>query len=91
MLIVDRIPEKIVGEIHSLLSEDGRRPPDIADCSELHADLGLSSLMIARLILALEEQFAVDPFIEDASAADLRTVGDLVRIYERALDEPIPL
>lgn len=48
-------------------------------------DLGLNSLMLARLIIALEDETGLDPFASDASIVDVHTVGDLVEAYERAL------
>lgn len=48
-------------------------------------DLGLNSLMLARLIIALEDETGLDPFSSDASIVDVHSVGDLVEAYERAL------
>jgi acyl carrier protein len=48
-------------------------------------DLGLNSLMLARLVIALEDETGLDPFSGDTSIVDVHTVGDLVGAYERAL------
>jgi acyl carrier protein len=50
-------------------------------------DLGLNSLMLAQLLIGLESDLAVDPFGEDRSVADVRTVGDLVSAYAQALHD----
>jgi acyl carrier protein len=51
-------------------------------------DLGVTSLLMARLVLELEEAFGVEPFEdEEASVADLRTVGDLVAVFRKARGE----
>ncbi|WP_027346167.1 phosphopantetheine-binding protein [Hamadaea tsunoensis] len=46
---------------------------------------GLNSLMLAQLLMQLEATTGVDPFGEERSIADVRTVGDLVAAYEAAL------
>lgn len=45
-------------------------------------DLGVNSLMFARLIVGLEQDFGGDPFTSGKSSiVDVRTVGDLVDAY----------
>lgn len=56
---------------------------------QLH-ELGMNSLMLARVIIQLESALEVDPFSENADSnpiADIRTVGDLSAAYERALGD----
>jgi len=48
-------------------------------------DLGLNSLMLAQLLISLETELGVDPFVGERSVADVRTVGDLVSVYSQAL------
>jgi acyl carrier protein len=72
-------------EIHELLTESGADAVEIAAQDEL-VELGLNSLMLARLIIQLETALGVDPFADEiAEIADVRTVNDLVNAYERAL------
>lgn len=51
----------------------------------LAADLGLESLDIAELVAVLELELDADPFVESASIADARSVGDLIEIYRHFL------
>jgi acyl carrier protein len=53
---------------------------------EQMTDLGLNSLMLARLIIQLEADVGVDPFAEDVVLYDVRSVNDMVTVYERAVD-----
>ncbi|MBW4721592.1 phosphopantetheine-binding protein [Saccharothrix obliqua] len=46
---------------------------------------GLNSLMLAQLLLQLESAFGVDPFGDERSIAEVRTIRDLVTAYEEAL------
>ncbi|WP_435174193.1 phosphopantetheine-binding protein [Actinacidiphila sp. bgisy145] len=49
-------------------------------------DIGLNSLMLARLVIQLASELGIDPFSEGtATLADSRTVDELVTVYERAL------
>lgn len=50
---------------------------------EIVDDLGFTSLAVAALIANLEEVFGVDPFEDEhIMITDLRTVGDIYRLYE---------
>ncbi|MEU9361864.1 phosphopantetheine-binding protein [Streptomyces sp. NPDC048301] len=48
-------------------------------------ELGLNSLMLAQLLIELEAELEVDPFEEQFSITDMRTVQDLVDAYDQAL------
>ncbi|MFG2593430.1 phosphopantetheine-binding protein [Streptomyces sp. NPDC048438] len=48
-------------------------------------ELGLNSLMLAQLLIELEADLDVDPFEEQFSITDMRTVQDLVDAYDQAL------
>jgi acyl carrier protein len=51
----------------------------------LNGTLGLSSLDLAELVVALEDTFGADPFAKLVPITDMRTVDDLVRAYRAAL------
>lgn len=72
------------------LDEEDDVPP--IDGTSTFRDLGMDSLMLARLIIEVEDALGVEPFrTGEASVADLRTVGDLVRVYEDAVQrQPAP-
>jgi acyl carrier protein len=49
-------------------------------------ELGLNSLLLARLLIQLEAALGVDPFADESVAIwDIQSVNDLVAVYERAL------
>jgi len=48
--------------------------------TNIRADLGLDSVDLAELVLLVEEEFNLEP---DAEAADICTVGQLVRYIEK--------
>lgn len=84
MLNLD-VQKVVETEINELLTESGADAVEIAPQDEL-VELGLNSLMLARLIIQLETALGVDPFADEiAMIADIRTVNDLVSAYERAL------
>jgi acyl carrier protein len=79
--------ETVVEEhICSLLTEAGEEPDDpITGETELH-ELGINSLTLARLLIALDATFGVDnPFDNNEVLADVRSIGDVVGVYDRAL------
>jgi acyl carrier protein len=84
MLDID-VQTVVESEIKELLSELDDEALEITPEDEL-VELGLSSLMLARLIIQLEIALGADPFADDiAVISDVRSVGDLVNAYERAL------
>jgi acyl carrier protein len=75
--------EAIDAQVHELLFD--LDPERQIGSDDSLGDLGLNSLMLAQLLIALESQFGVDPFASaERSVADVRTIGDLVVAYDQA-------
>lgn len=79
-LTVETIVER---EIKALLMESTDEDVPLSKQERLH-ELGLHSLLLARLVVQLDTVLEVEPFATGAVIADVRTVGDLVAIYEQA-------
>ncbi|MFJ3927302.1 acyl carrier protein [Streptomyces sp. NPDC090022] len=47
---------------------------------------GVNSLMLAQLLIQLETELGVDPFGEQLSITEIRTLRELVGAYEAALE-----
>ena len=75
----------VADAIHSVLRDMGRATKPIEPPMLLAADLGLDSLDLAQTIVLLERSLGVDPFRSAATSRTVRTVSDLVSIYESAL------
>ena len=78
--------ESIVHDsIRAILAERrrGRRASSMHD--KLNAQLGLSSLDLAVLVVDLEATLGVDPFAKLVPVTSVRSVGDLVHAYQQAL------
>ncbi len=72
----------VMEEIRTLLLEDADGVEALTGHEELH-ELGLNSLLLARLVIQLEAVVGVDPFArEDVAISDVRSVDDLVAAYE---------
>ncbi len=69
-------------EIRTLLMESGEEEVPLTKQEQLH-ELGLNSLLLARLIVQLDTVLEVEPFATGSVIADVRTVGDLVAVYEQ--------
>jgi len=83
MLTQTHVQTMVEQEIRSLLLEDQDEVDVLTGHEQLH-ELGLNSLMLARLIIQLEAVFGVDPFAEEGVLIwDIRSMNDLVAAYER--------
>lgn len=85
MLTKTDVQSVVETEIRKLLLESNGTADALSAQDELY-DLGLNSLMLARLIIQLEAKFGTDPFTAAEAIADMRSVGDLVSAYNRTLD-----
>jgi len=80
------VKEVINKVIKAVAEERNLRLPGLRDDTEIVDELGFSSLMVATLILILEEELGVDPFQdEDVMITDIRTIHDLCEVYARCL------
>lgn len=70
--------DKVINVLRNCMDKD---VAEITEDMELVADLGLSSLDVMDAVLAFEEEFELE--IPDNVIAEFRTVGDLVRYFER--------
>ena len=72
----------------SVLRDTGRAPRHVEPSMLLSADIGLDSLDLAQTVVILERTLSVDPFRTapaEGGRPAIRTVGDLVSLYERAV------
>ena len=76
------ILEKLQSLIADQLGVDGS---GITMDTNFEEDLGVDSLDIVELSLALEEEFGIGEMSED-DLASIKTVGDLVRYLQKQLD-----
>jgi acyl carrier protein len=71
-------------EIHALLLEHDQAV-DALRGDDLLTDLGLNSLQLARLVIALEAEFGADPFATgEVSLAEARSVDEVTAAYVQA-------
>jgi len=75
------LPAIINEELLKIARDAGKPVQKIFLTDTLSTDLQFSSLMIARLVIELQERTELDPFIDGYSMADISTVGDLVAVY----------
>jgi acyl carrier protein len=59
---------------------------DVTPEKEIQRDLGADSLDLVELVMELEEQFGVDEIPEE-EAAELKTVGDVVKYVKEKTGE----
>ena len=79
------VPAAVQDAIRRVLQESGREVPEMTDDATFAETLKLDSLDLAVMVVALETSLKVDPFRN--GAAPVRTVGELVRLYEACVDK----
>lgn len=86
---MDANVERQIDEVIRRVAEERSvKLPTFGADTEIVDELGFTSLMVATLIANLEDEFGVDPFQdEDVMITDIRTVGDLCRVYAACLEK----
>jgi acyl carrier protein len=79
------VSEAVAQAIRSVLRDTGRDTKPVEPTMLLAADLGLDSLDLAQTIVLLERSLGIDPFRSAATSRTVRTVSDLITIYETTL------
>lgn len=85
MLTHQDIENAIVGHIGRILRENDQPVPAIGRDAHLTEELGLDSLAVASLYIALEDDFHIDLFEHRGDVIDMRTVADLTNAYASEL------
>ncbi|GAB1339186.1 hypothetical protein ACE1SV_57760 [Streptomyces sp. E-15] len=71
--------------INDILRDAEFDPLELTGAERL-ADIGFTSLLLARLIIHLETVFGVDPFEERFVVSDIRTVDELTAAYRQTVE-----
>jgi acyl carrier protein len=78
-MIAEKVTEIVKGIVQQ--KKNTREIGDLSENMNLISDIGLTSLDMAQLVSSLELEFGVDPFADGVTVADLRTLGNIVRVY----------
>ena len=81
---VNDIRTTISAVVNRVRTDTGRSVLEPSDDDALSEKIGLDSLDLAVTVVNLERDLGVDPFRE---AAAVRTFGELVAAYEKAIAE----
>ena len=80
----DSTRERIIQHLIAA-SDEEIDPAQVTDQTSLRKDLDLSSLQAVTLVMDLEDEFGVT--IEDEEIESLETVGEVLAVVTRKLDE----
>jgi hypothetical protein len=80
------VRSEILDQFQQVAHEQNKRLAPLSDELPL-LDSGLDSLCFAIIVSRLELVLGVDPFGENTDAAFPVTVGDLMRVYENAVQK----
>ncbi len=72
------------GTIVELLERSGQSARRLDEADDL-LSIGLSSLDLAALVAKLQRRWKIDPFLEEKTITEVRTVGDLCRAYRECI------
>jgi acyl carrier protein len=75
------VERAVFEEIRLILGEQGKASGTLSPDDVLDADLGLSSSDFVLLVSHLAVRLGIDAFARSASITDVRTAGDLCRLY----------
>ncbi|HRF02695.1 MAG TPA: acyl carrier protein [Pirellulaceae bacterium] len=78
------IRQRIMDLIREQLREAGVSVPEELTPSARFTSIGLDSLAFAVIIARLEEETGLDPFGADGAMTLPRTIGELIRLYDRS-------
>ncbi|PTW62035.1 phosphopantetheine binding protein [Breoghania corrubedonensis] len=88
MLTATEIEHRITEHVRQILLASNKPAEGLAADKPLADGLGLDSLEMAGLFIALEDDFKVDPFLTRFSIVDMRSIADLTRAYSAMTCEP---
>ena len=75
----------LVERVHAIVSEQlGVEKDSLVPEANLLDDLGADSLDVVELVMAIEEEFAIE--VPDADAENIRTLGDITAYIEARVE-----
>ena len=75
----------LVERVHAIVSEQlGVEKDSLVPEANLLDDLGADSLDVVELVMAIEEEFAIE--VPDADAENIRTLGDITSYIEARVE-----
>jgi acyl carrier protein len=75
------VERAVFEQIRLILEDQGKTACRLSRDDVLDTDLGLSSAELILLVSNLAAKLGTDPFEQSASITDVRTAGDLCRLY----------
>ena len=80
----EEIKDKLIDIMKMVMQENLPETDDIGDELELVNDLGLNSVGVLYVVIAIEEFFCIE--FENVGFNDFKTVGDVVNYIEEYLN-----
>ena len=86
MLTRNEVFNIINDKINLILNDiDDSSERNISDCTSFVKDLEFKSLMMAQLIMLVQDDILVEPFSEIYSISDISTIGEFVDVYYKTI------
>ncbi|CDH05453.1 putative Acyl carrier protein [Xenorhabdus bovienii str. oregonense] len=87
--VFNQVKEVIINEVKFIFIQASIRDESnilIDEHSNLIDDLAFTSLMIARLIMELNEKLKVEPFDSEYHFSDIKNIKDIINAYINTLN-----
>ncbi|WP_278808283.1 hypothetical protein [Obesumbacterium proteus] len=82
MLSKDKIIHTVIEAVKEvLIDSDMNYPSEITGKESFISDLSFSSIMIAQLVMIIQEYIEKEPFNEDIAISDIITINDMIAAY----------
>jgi len=82
------VRQTITEEIKAVLTEAGKKVPELSDATSLMNGLDMDSLEFAVLVVRLEQRLQVDPFNSAGLQVFPTTIGELIELYLKSVGSP---
>ncbi|EBX1770168.1 hypothetical protein DQ937_24215 [Salmonella enterica subsp. enterica serovar Poona] len=77
----DTVKEIVINAINQVMIDNELPIQEIKENKSIISDFNFSSLMVAQLILLIQEEINLEPFSNGYTISDMLTVSDYIKVY----------
>lgn len=82
-IIVQEVRDIVFKSIQRVMEDSEIAPVNLTSEMNLVKDLHFTSLMIAQLIMLVQEEIQIEPFSNQYAISDMITVSDYIYVYSQ--------
>ncbi|EKC9275619.1 hypothetical protein AAE115_004236 [Salmonella enterica] len=77
----ETVKEIVINAINQVMIDNELPIQEIKENKSIISDFNFSSLMVAQLILLIQEEINLEPFSNGYTISDMLTVSDYIKVY----------